>query len=345
MVQIDYEEIEEVLAAILDDDIHFESMIHSAMEGGKLFSVSAWIRTVREVMVQQIQSQKQNLGILLLLIAMSAILSVVAKAFRNKQISEMGFLVVYLLLFLILMKSFEVCLGITEHVIGDLMDFMKVLMPAYLTAAAMGAYRTSAVVYYEGFLFFIYYLQKIISVFLLPAIRGYVLVGLLGHLGKEDLFSKGRKYLKSMILFVLKAMVSVTAGVQMVQGMLAPAIDNMKHTIFTKGVSGLGSIGDVAKNVTDVILGSGALLKNGIGVAGSVIIVTICLIPVVQVSAYFIFYRLLIIVTEPFSDKKILGIIEHMGDGIGLLVKMLFTLSAMFLLTIAIVCVTTGGIG
>ena len=344
MVQMDYGEIEEVLGTIFGEKIGFESMIRQAIDGGNLFDVSTWIGRLREVFVQQIQSQRQLLGALFGLMIMAAILTVVSKAFRNKQISEMGFLVIFLLLFLILMKSFQGCFVITENVIHDLIDFIKVLMPAYLMAAALGAYRTSAVMYYEGFLLLIYYLQKMISVLLLPAIRGYVLVGMLGYLGKEDVFTKGKKYLKSMILFVLKAMISVTAGLQMIQGMLTPAIDHMKHTIFTKGVSSLGTIGNVAENVTDVILGSGTLLKNGIGVVGSVMIVSICLVPVVQVSAYLIFYRVLTVITEPFSDKRILGMIEHMGDGIGLLVKLLFTLSALFLLTIAIVCVTTGGI-
>jgi hypothetical protein len=45
---------------------------------------------------------------------------------------------------------------------------------------------------------------------------------------------------------------------QMIQGMISPAIDEMKQSVFHKGISGLGSMGNVAQNVTDVILGSGA---------------------------------------------------------------------------------------
>jgi stage III sporulation protein AE len=100
----------------------------------------------------------------------------------------------------------------------------------------------------------------------------------------------------------------------------------------------------VAQNVTDVILGSGALLKNGIGAVAAVIIVSICLVPVVETACYAVFYQVLAAVAEPVSDKNLIGAISQMGEGIGLLVKLLFSVCAMFLLTIAFVCVTTGGI-
>ena len=87
------------------------------------------------------------------------------------------------------------------------------------------------------------------------------------------------------------------------------------------------------------------LLKNGIGAAAAVLIVTICLIPVAEIGCYLLFYQILSAAAEPVSDHRFVGAIADMGEGIGLLVKVLFTVCAMFLLTIAIVCVTTGGAG
>lgn len=342
--ELDYGEIEVVLGQIMGEAVSFESTVNEMLQGGELLSPGKWIGIIGNVVLEQLRAHGQTIGYLFLLIISAAILATIAKAFRNRQISDMGFYMIFLLLFLIMMKSFGACYELTESVIGDLVDFMKVLMPTYLMAAAVSAYRTSAVVYYEGFLLLIYYLQKLVAAFLLPAIRCYVLFAMLGHLGKEEFFSKGREGLKKLILFVLKAMIGVTAGLQVIQGMISPAIDEMKQTAFSRGISSLGSIGNVAQNVTDVILGSGALLKNGIGVVAAVIIVSICLIPVIEVACYVVFYQVLAAVAEPISDKRLTGAIGQMGEGIGLLVKLLFTVCAMFLLTIAIVCVTTGGI-
>lgn len=342
--ELDYREIEAVLEQIMGNGTSFEEMVGAAMEGGGVLSPGKWIGILGNVLIEQLKANGQTIVYLCLLIISAAVLSTIAKAFRNRQISDMGFYMIFLLLFLIMMRSFGICYELTESVIEDLVDFMKVLMPTYLMAAAVSSYQTSAVIYYEGFLLLIYYLQKLVEVVVLPAIRCYVLFAMLGYLGKEELFSRGREGLKKLILFLLKAMIGVAAGLQMIQGMISPAIDEMKQTVLSKGISSLGSIGNVAQNVTDVILGSGALLKNGIGVVAAVIIISICLVPVAEVACYVVFYQVLAAVAEPISDKRMTNAIGQMGEGIGLLVKLLFTVCALFLLTIAIVCVTTGGI-
>ncbi len=341
--ELDYGEIETVLEQIMGRPAGFESMVDELIGNGKLLSLGKWAGILGDTLLEQVSRHGKTIGYLCLLIISAAVLSTIARAFKNRQISEMGYYMIYLFMFVIMMQSFGVCYSLTEEVIKDLIDFMKVLMPAYLMAAAVSAYRTSAVIYYEGFLMLIYYLQKLVAVVVLPAIRCYVLFTMVGHLGNEDFFSKGREGLKKLILFLMKAMIGATAGLQMIQGMISPAIDEFKQTALSRGISSLGSLGNVAQNVTDVILGSGMLLKNGIGVAAAIIILSICLIPAVQVGAYVLFYHVLAAAAEPISEKRLTGAIGDMGEGISLLARLLFTVGAMFLLTIAIICVTTGG--
>ena len=337
----DFEAIEKVLEKILERPIGFGDMVAEMTKTGRLWKSGGW--SFVEMLAGQMNTHRETIGALILLLMSAAILSTVSKAFKSRQISDMGFYVIYLLLFLIMMKSFTACYALTEQVIADLIGFMKVLMPAYLMAVAAAAYRATAVVYYEAFFVMIYYIQKMVAAILLPAIRVYVIFTILGYLGETDFLGKSRNLLKRMILWSMKAMIAVTAGIQMIQGMLTPAVDKFKQTLFSRGIAGLGSVGNVTKNVTDVILGSGVLLKNGVGAAAALLIVVICLMPAIQVMSYMIFYQLLAAISEPVSDQRLTNMISNVGDGIGLLVKLLFTVCAMFLLTISIVSVTTGG--
>lgn len=342
---VDYGEIEEVLGRILEREVGFGNLVQEMMESGRGVSLTDWFRLIGNVLLEQLNQKGQMIGYFMILILLAALLTTVAKAFRNKQISDMGFYMIFLLLFVLMMKNFVTCCELTEGLTKDLIDFMKVLMPAYLMAAAVGSYSTSAVVYYEGFFLLVYYLQKLVESFLMPAIRCYVVFSMLNYLSREKWFSKGLEGFKRLITWILKAMVGVSAGFQMIQGMLAPAVDEMRHGVISKGVSSLGNVGQVAQNVTDVILSSSALLKNGIGALGAVFLVSISLVPVVEIAFYVLFYQVLAAAAEPVSDKRITDVLSHMGEGLGLLVKLSFTVSAMFLLVIAIVCVTTGGIG
>lgn len=342
-IEIGYGEIEAVLEKIMGEGMNFEALVTEITEGGG-FSPGRWFLALGQYVAGQLRFHADHVGYLLLLIFSAAVLAVIAKAFRSRQISDMAFYIIYLLLFLIMMRSFGVCYELTENVIRDLIDFMRVLMPAYLMAAAVGAYRVSAVVYYEGFLLLVYWLEKLVLYLLLPGIRGYVLLTLFGYLGQEDFFSRGRESLKKLIVFLMKAMLGAVVGLQMIQGMISPAIDEFRHTALSRGISSLGAVGNVAQNVTDVVLGSGMLLKNGIGAAAAVVLILICLFPVLQTGCYAAFYQFLAAVSEPISDKRVTGAIAQMGESIGLLVRLLFTVCALFLLTIAVVCMTTGGI-
>lgn len=342
---LDYGEIEEVLGRILEREVSFENLVQEMMDSGRIVSLTDWFRLIGNVVLEQFVQKRQMLGYFMILILLAAILTTAAKAFRNKQISDMGFYMIFLLLFVLMMKNFAVCCGLTEGLIMDLVDFMKVLMPAYLMAAAVGSYSAAATVYYEGFFLLVYYLQKLVEIFLMPAIRCYAVFAMLNYLSREKWFSRGLEGLKRLITWSLKAMVGVSAGFHMIQGMLAPAVDEMKHSVISKGVSSLGNVGQVAQNVTDVVLSSSALLKNGIGALGAVFLVSISLIPVAEIACYVVFYQVLAAVAEPISDKRITEILSQMGDGMGLLVKLSFTVSALFLLVIAVVCVTTGGMG
>lgn len=343
-MEIDYGEIEEILRQITGESIGFGELVEDVTKGGSLFSLQSLEKTMATVFLEQLKGNGQAILQLILLLVSSAVLSAITRAFRNRQISDMGFYILFLLLMVLMMGAFGNCYVMTEELVSDLTDFMKVLMPAYLAAAAAGAYRTSAVVYYEGFLMLMYCLQKLVSYVLLPGIRAYVLLTMLSFLGKDEMFQKGRESLKKLILWALKAMIGVSAGLQMIQGMISPAIDEMKHTAFSRGLSSFGNMGNVAQNVTDVILGSAELLKNGIGAVAALLLITICLVPVVKVACYCFFYQFAAAVAEPVSDGRIVGALSQMGEGLGLLMKLMFTVCAMFLLTIAIVCVTTGGI-
>lgn len=343
-MELDYGEIEAVLEQITQEQSSFEALVQMMTEGRQMDVFTDWIKVSGEAALKLLNGQGRMVVTVCLLVISSAILCTIAKAFRNRQISDMGFYMIFLLLFLIMMKSFGTCYELTENVVSNLISFMKVLMPTYLMAVGLGAYRVSAMAYYEGFFLLIYYIQKMIRFVLLPAIRCYVLFSMLGYLGEEKFFFKGHEAIKKIVLWTLKAMLGIVAGVQMVQGMISPAVDEMKHTLLNKGISSLGSIGNVTQNVTEVIIGSGALLKNGIGAAAAVIIISLCLIPAVETSCYALFYQIVAAVSEPIADKRITTVVGQMGEGIGLLVKLLFTIAAMFLLMIAMICAATGGI-
>ena len=89
------------------------------------------------------------------------------------------------------------------------------------------------------------------------------------------------------------------------------------------------------------VLGTAVLIKNGIGVAGSIICIAICMAPVVQMAVVTLLYKLVAAMIQPISEKRFVGCISSMADGAEILLRIIFTSGVLFLVTIAMVASTT----
>ena len=96
--------------------------------------------------------------------------------------------------------------------------------------------------------------------------------------------------------------------------------------------------------MTEVVLGTAVLIKNGIGMTGAIICIALCVVPLVQIGCITLLYHLAAAVIQPVSDKRIVGCVETAGEGCRMLMRVVFTTGMLFLLTIAIVTAVTGNI-
>ena len=109
----------------------------------------------------------------------------------------------------------------------------------------------------------------------------------------------------------------------------------------TKAVEAVPGIGSLFGGVTDVLLGTAVLIKNGIGMAGAVILILICSVPVIQMAAMTFLYKFAAAMVQPVSDKRITGCIRSVSEGYRLMLKVLYTTLILFLITIAVVAAST----
>ena len=130
-------------------------------------------------------------------------------------------------------------------------------------------------------------------------------------------------------------------GINLVQGLLNPAIDTVKRSAITRGVEAIPGIGDAFGGTAEIVAGTAVLIKNGIGMAGAVICFALCIVPLVQVALIVLMYKLSAAVIQPISDKRVIGCLESVSEGSRLLLRVVFTTGLLFLLTIVMVATLT----
>ena len=82
----------------------------------------------------------------------------------------------HFLLMLMLGKSFFSLSGTAEDIVLKIVDFVKVLLPAYAAAIGLSGTTGYAVAYYELILFLIFCVENLLFKFLLPTIKLYVVL-------------------------------------------------------------------------------------------------------------------------------------------------------------------------
>ena len=95
--------------------------------------------------------------------------------------------------------------------------------------------------------------------------------------------------------------------------------------------------GKVLGDGVDSILGCGVILKNAVGIVGVIIIIGICLLPIVKLTAFTIMYSLASAVVEPLADSKIVKLLDEMSDVFKLLLAIICSVSALLIIGITLV--------
>ncbi|HBN56048.1 MAG TPA: hypothetical protein DD414_04675 [Lachnospiraceae bacterium] len=343
MEDIDFGEIQQVLDEILGNSMDFEQMVKQGMEGGRIFSWDYLTGQFFHIFLEELLAQRQMWMHILILTIAAGVLIHFSDVFQNKSVSRISFCMIYMILFLILIASFQNSMGIAKGVMEHMRSFMTVLAPAYFLAMAMTSYTVSAGVYYEFVLLLISAVRWFTEVFVLPCIEIYVLMVLADHLSKESRLTRFAELTEMIVGWSLKAALAAVAGFHMIQGAVTPAADLFRKTAVSKGLEMVPGVGDMSSSVTDLVLGSAMLIKNGIGAAALIVLVFLCLVPLVKLGVIMAAYYILAAVLQPVSDERITECLTGMGNGVRLLFKAVFTVLVLFLLTIALATAATGG--
>lgn len=341
--ELDFDEIEKSVDEILGGEFQFKNTVLELLQGGQPLTLESFVTAVVEQIGDNWQTEKHLLLSILLLGIAAALMSNFSNIFQNQQIAEVSFEITYLLLFLILLQIFSGAMEIAGEVLLGIQNFMNVLVPAFCLAVTMASGSTTALVFYEFFLGLIYFIQRLIQNGLMTLIQIHVILVFVNHLTKEEYLSQMKEMTAKITVWLLKSMLAVVIGFNTIQGILNPAVDSLKTTLFSRAAQMIPGIGNIAGSVTDVVLGSSVLIKNGIGVAALVVLVLICLVPLAKLGMLVLILELAAALIQPVSDKRMTGCVSGVGEGICLLFRVVFTTAVLFMLTIAVVTVSVRG--
>ena len=340
--QIGIEEIDDFMEDTEGvSEISFTELVNSLIKGEGTYQVKDMGEWLKNALCAEFRENKALLIQILIIGIAFGVLKNFTGLFENSYISELCFVMVYCVLVILLMKSFLIMDNLAKETLKTTVEFMQTLVPVYCMSMIFSNGATTAAGFYEVTFLIISLVQWIILYVLVPLVQVMILFVFLNEVVEGERFSKMTELLEDGIRFVLKFVTVTGGGLNVVQGLIQPAADGVKGSMFAKTASAIPGIGNSVQAVSEIIVGAGTLIKNSVGVAAMIIVLGITLMPVLKLGVLAFFYKFSAAVIEPVADKRISGTLNGVCRGSVLLAKIMLTSMLLFLITIAMVAASS----
>ncbi len=339
--ELDFTEIDKLLGQQeITEGLDYRELVERLTNGEEI--EKGWLLDqITGVIFSEVRSFRGTLTKIVLLCIVFAILHNFANVFEHPAVTEISFYMVYMILLVLLMNSFFILRDVTVTVISQMMTFLKILIPVFTTSLVFSGQITTAAGFYDMTFVLIYGMEWVMQRLIVPAIQIYVVLELMNYLTEEELLSRMTGLVKSGILWVMKVLFTVVIGINVVQNLLTPVIDTFKSSMIAKTAGLVPGPGASINAVTEIMVGSGIIIKNGIGLAAIIVLLALCAGPLIKVWVMTFLYKIVEAMIQPVADKRIIGSIGGAGEGGRLLGKVVTTTTVMFLVTIAMITAAT----
>ncbi len=333
----DFDGIQNVLE---NEDIDFKDMVKRLATGQSEGVFSELVKGIFSKLFGDISYNKSVVIKIIVIAIISSLFTNMSIVLKKTEMSQTGFYVTYMLLITVLMGGFVVVSGVASDTLKAVIAFMDVLVPAFFLSIGLSSGSVSAIGFSQIILAAINIIDKLILNIIIPMVNVYVVILLVNYLVEEDYFSKFADVIKTLINWILKGVMTILLGANIIQGMILPSVDGAKSGIVNKIINIIPG-GTAITGVEGIVTTTSAVIKNAIGGAGLIAIVVICVFPMAKMLIYTIMYKVTGAIIQPISDKRIGEGVDAVSEGIGLLYKIILTITLLFFITIAIVCFTT----
>ena len=324
-------------------EINLTDMLNQAIKG-KIDNQSLY-KNILKLLGQEVNSSLKILISILVIIVIHGILKSITDNLENANISQIIYFVQYILIVTLIMSNFTEIIKIVKDTANNLVGFINVLIPLLLTLMIYTGNIATSTLLQPIILFICNFIGNIISDALIPIVLIIVVFSIISKISERVQIDKISKFLKSGVVWFLGVALTVFVGIVSLEGTLSSSVDGVTAKTAKAAVSSIiPVVGKILGDVVDSVLGCGVILKNAIGVVGTIVIISISIMPIIKIGTLSIIYNLASAVIQPIADEKIVKLLEEMGGVFKLLLGILCALSVLLIIgTTMVVKISNSG--
>ena len=325
-------------------DISFWEVVKEVYENGGNGLMVSLLEKVREAFVLEWMELKNIFITVIVIIVISALFSAFKDVFQNKQIAEFSFYVNYLVLIMIFSNFFGQALEIGETALRSIEQFMQIFFPAYFGIIGTTIGVGTGLGYYQIAVIVIFVVEWVLISLLLPALSTYMMFVMINGIWEEGKLTLILDCYRKGIKFILKLLFGMLTGASILQSLITPMIDKVKGEAVYKTIESIPGIGEVTEGMLRIWLGSAVLIKNSVGIAGGIFLLTVCLTPMIKIFFMGGILKIISAVLSIIAEKKMILCMNQVGEAIFMILHTVSYGLLFFVVLIAVTAYATNGV-
>ena len=289
-------------------------------------------------------SIKGMLPLLVTLVAIAIIFSILnglSSGFMSKSTTELIYFVCYATMIVLLMTSIAGLVKSTVDTISTMSQLMNIVFPILVTLVTSLGGIVTAGIYQPMMAILSVGCAGVINAFILPCFIATMVLSIVGYVSHNVKLDKLTKFFKSAGGIVLGCVFSLFMTFVTIQGITGAVADSISIKSAKFAISSYVPIlGGYLSDGFDLVLASVVLVKNSIGMCSVLVMISIVLAPVINITIFLLGLRLISGIIEPIGDSRMSEILYAISENLTLLIAAILGMAFMFFLMIGLVIMT-----
>lgn len=292
---------------------------------------------------EEISETKTLIKSILLIAIAAGLLRILSEAFGEGEANSAASFACFVLMAGTTVKIFAEVIGYGTEVIHSLCGFITKFEPVFVGLLASGGAITQAAAFQPVLAGSVYVLGLLVDKCILPMNYFSAILGIVNNIGDRVELGTLNRLLQSASKWLLTGVLTLFSSILAIYGFGTSAM----NTVTLKGIKfAVGSfvpvVGGILSDTIDTVLSGANLLKNAVGTAGMITIITIASMPIIKIWIMMMLLKVTAAVIEPFSDKRITSMLIVVSEAVANIFSMVITSVMLFVISIGIILISTG---
>ncbi len=332
------------ISPYLEGENLFNETVDTLMSGEMELSPVPLINKFINMFIAEARESLQIVLTLLLISVMSAVVNVLSSSFGEKTSSEAAFFACFTLMSGLSLQCFMTALDYGAEVIEKMTDFITKFSPAFMLMIAACGAPASAAAFQPVMSGAVYIISLLIKNTLVPLMTFSAVLGVAGNVSDKVQISNFCRVVRSVTKWLMAAVITLFTGISAIYGFSAPALDAMSAKAVKFAVGSLVPVvGSFLSDTLETVISGTRLMKNSVGTAGIIVLLSACIIPVIKIGIIQLVLRLAAAVAEPVTDARISRMLWEVSEAVTAVFGVVIMTAVLFLINISMIMLFTSG--